>query len=61
MIYKIILGSLGLVAIGAAIYYKDELYELYQYKKEESRISEQAKKKIKSKAINIKIENLNEL
>lgn len=62
MEYKyLIIGSVGILAVGLAIYYKDELYEIYEYKKEETKISELASKKIKSKPINIKIDNLNEL
>lgn len=62
MIYNYyFLGLIGILAIGLGIYYKDELYNIYNYKKEEGNIARQANKKIKSKPINIKIKNFNEL
>lgn len=60
--YTLLIGStLLILGVGVAIYYKDDLYNIYEMKKEESKISKLAEKKIKSKPINIKIDNLNEL
>jgi hypothetical protein len=60
--YTLLIGSTILVAgIGAIIYYREDLMEMYNYKKEEYKMEEIAKKKIKSKPIDIKINNLNEL
>ena len=60
--YTLIIGSSLLIfGIGLAMYYKDDIYNIYEMKKEESKISKLAEKKIKSKPINIKIESLNEL
>lgn len=60
--YTLLIGSAILVVgIGAIIYYREDLMEMYDYKKEEYKMEEIANKKIKSKQINIKINNLNEL
>ena len=57
----LIIGTviIGIVIIG--YYYKDDIFMYYDYKKNEREMQKLASKKIKSKPINIKINNLDEL
>lgn len=58
--YILIFGAL-LIAGGLGYYYYDDISNMIEYKKKEDHIKEYASKKIKSKPVDIKIENLNEL
>lgn len=51
----------GIAALGIGYYYYDDIMNYVQYAKEKEKIQTYSAKKIKSKPINIQIENLNEL
>lgn len=57
----IIAGLIGIVALGALYYYRDDVSNLIGYNSEKDNIMKFSEKKIKTKAVNIKINNLNEL
>lgn len=57
----IIGGIIGIALLGALYYYSDDIGDMMGYYQKSDEIKDFSQKKIKSKPINIKIENLNEL
>ena len=59
---KLIIASLiGVAALGALYYYREDVSNLIGYTKEKDDIMSFASKKIKKSPVNIKIQNINEL
>lgn len=59
--YIIVGVIIGIALLGGVYYYYDDISNMISYKKEEKRIENFTKKKIKAKPVNIKIDYLDEL